>query len=148
MHIFELDTNPKVHKYLGNKPISSHKEAEDTLAFFLDQYASRKVGRFALFEKSSGYFVEWSKLKLNTGTKKQLNSFTNFVDIGYRLIPKFWGKGYVTESAIKCLNCGFRKKNPIIYGAATTANVVSYKILEKIGLKFIKKFPFEQNEIK
>ena len=140
-HIFELDSNPEVHKYLGNKSISTYKEAEDTLTFFLDQYASRKVGRFALFEKSSGYFVGRSGLKLNISTKEQLNSFTNFIDIGYPLISKFWGNDYATKSAIKCLDYGFRKKYLIIYGAVVAANVGFNKVLEKIGLKFIKKFP-------
>ncbi|CAM1368116.1 GNAT family N-acetyltransferase [Tenacibaculum xiamenense] len=148
-HIFELDSNPEVHKYLGNKPISTYKQAEEIISFFLEQYEQRKIGRFATFEKSSGDFIGWSGLKLNSGNKEELNGFTKFIDIGYRLIPKFWGKGYATESATKCLDFGFRAMNyDIIYGAAETANNGSNKILQKIGLKFVNDFIFEGSEAK
>ncbi len=148
-HIFDLDSNAEVHKYLGNKPISTYKQAEDIIDFFLEQYEQRKIGRFAAFEKSSGDFIGWSGLKLNSGQKEKLNGFTEFIDIGYRLIPKFWGKGYATESAIKCLDFGFQNMNyDIIYGAAETGNIGSNKILQKIGLKFVNDFTFGGKQAK
>jgi len=142
--IFELDSNPKVHKYLGNNTISTYEEAEKIIEFFKTQYEDNGIGRFAAFEKVSGEFIGWSGLKLNVGKKEELNGFTNFIDIGYRLLPKFWGKGYASESAFACLNFGFKQMNyDVIYAAAQNSNIGSNKILKKIGLKLINEFVFE-----
>ena len=142
--IFELDSNAEVHKYLGNNPITTYKQAEDIITFFEEQYKEIGIGRFAAFEKESGEFIGWSGLKLNTGEKEELNGFTDFIDIGYRFIPRFWGKGYASESAFACLDFGFKEMNyDIIYGAADVENIGSNKILQKIGLQFVNEFGFK-----
>jgi RimJ/RimL family protein N-acetyltransferase len=142
--IFELDSNSEVHKYLGNNPIKTMAEAEKNVAFIRSQYIKNRIGRFAVIEKKTGTFIGWSGLKLNVGSKEMLNGFANFIDIGYRLIPKFWEKGYALESAFATLEYGFREmKYDIIYGAADTKNIGSNKILTKIGLQFINEFEHE-----
>jgi len=139
--IFELDSNPEVHKYLGNKTIDTKQEAEEIIAFVINQYKENGIGRFAVIEKSTGDFIGWSGLKLNKGTKESLNGFHDFIDIGYRFIPRYWKKGYALEAAIVCLEYGFNILNlDIIYGAAETGNIGSNKILQKIGLQFVNEF--------
>ena len=116
---FKLDSNKKVHQYLGNNPIKTIKQAEENIEFIHQQYKELGIGRFACIEKSTGKFIGWSGLLLNTGEKEKLNNHQNFIDIGYRLIPEFWGKGYASESAFACLDFGFKKMNyDVIYGAA------------------------------
>jgi RimJ/RimL family protein N-acetyltransferase len=144
--MFKLDSNPDVHKYLGNNSITTKAAAEKNIAFIIKQYKENGIGRFAVIEKSSGNFIGWSGLKFNKGKAESLNGFENFIDIGYRLIPKYWQKGYGLESAIACLDYGFKTMNyNIIYGAAQTKNIGSNKILQKIGLQFINEFK-EDNE--
>jgi len=139
--LFELDSNAEVHKYLGNNPIKTKEQAEENIQFIRKQYKERNIGRFAVIEKSSGEFIGWCGLKLNQGKEEELNGFSNFIDIGYRLIPKFWGKGYASEAAFVCLEFGFKQMNyDCIYGAAETENSGSNKILQKIGLHFINEF--------
>jgi ribosomal-protein-alanine N-acetyltransferase len=139
--MFELDSNPEVHKYLGNNTIKTKAAAEKNIAFVIKQYQEHDIGRFAVIEKSSGDFIGWSGLKLNKGTKESLNGYLDFIDIGYRFIPKYWKKGYALESAIACLEYGFKTMNlDIIYGAAEIENIGSNKILQKIGLQFVNEF--------
>ena len=115
-NIFQLDSNEEVHKYLGKKPI----------------------------EKSSGKFIGWAGLKLNLDEKEMLNGHINFIDIGYRFIPEFWGKGYATEASLASIEYGFKNLNyNIIYGAADIGNIASNKVLQKIGLNFINEFAFK-----
>ena len=145
--MFELDSNPKVHQYLGKKTIKTKEEAKKMIEFILKQYKENGIGRFAVIEKSSGSFIGWSGLKLNKGTKESLNGFQDFIDIGYRFIPKYWRKGYGLETAIACLEYGFKTMNlDIIYGAAEIENIGSNKILQKIGLQFVNEFK-EGNEL-
>ena len=142
--IFELDSNTTVHKYLGNKPIKTKEKAIEIIQFIREQYIERGIGRFATIEKSSGDFVGWSGLKLNLDEKEELNGKRSFYDIGYRFIPRFWRKGYATESALVVLDFGFKELDiKTICGAADIENVASNKVLQKIGLKYINDFLFE-----
>ena len=139
--MFELDSDPRVHRFLGEKPVKSIEESEKIIAYVREQYEQRGIGRWAAIEKSSGDFIGWSGLKLNT---TPLNGKTNFYDIGYRLIPRYWGKGYATESARPALDYGFQTLNlKVIYGAALIDNHASNRILKKLGLTYIENFEFE-----
>lgn len=143
--MFELDSDPMVHKYLGNKPISTKQEAAEAINFIQLQYKERGIGRFAAVEKSTGNFIGWSGLKLNKGPKEELNGIQDFIDIGYRFIPKYWGKGYATESSIASLHYGFNTLNySLICGAAELENKASNKILQKIGLNFKNDFYYQE----
>ncbi len=142
--MFELDSNPEVHKYLGNKPVKSREDAEKAIQYIRDQYKDRGIGRWAAIEKSSGYFIGWSGLKLNIGEKESLNGKQDFYDIGYRFIPRCWGKGYATESALVALDYGFKvKQYETITGIALIGNIGSNKVLRKIGLNYIEDFDCE-----
>ena len=143
--MFVLDSNATVHKYLGNKPITTKEQALKNIRYIQQQYNTFGIGRFAAIEKSSGDFIGWSGLKLNSGEKEELNGIQDFIDIGYRFIPKYWGKGYATESSIATLKFGFEEMNyPVICGAADIDNIGSNKVLQKIGLRFINKFYFKE----
>jgi len=142
--MFELDSNTEVHKYLGNKPITTKEEAKNTIQSIRNQYTERGIGRFAVIEKKSGKFIGWSGFKLNKGKKETLNGFDHFIDIGYRFIPKYWKKGYGLESAIACLDFGFKTLNyDIIYGAADLKNIGSNTILQRIGMDFVNEFEYD-----
>ncbi len=142
--MFELDSNPIVHQYLGGKPIKTKQQAVEIIQFINKQYKELGIGRFATIEKASGEFIGWSGLKLNVGKKEELNGKQNFYDIGYRFIPRYWNKGYATESSKAVLDFGFKKLNlETICGAAEIENVASNKILKRIGLQFINEFTYE-----
>lgn len=142
--MFELDSNPEVHKYLGNEPVKSREEIEEVIDYIRQQYKDRGIGRWAAIEKASGDFIGWSGLKLNIGEKDMLNGKQHFYDIGYRFIPRYWGKGYATESALVALDYGFKvKQYETITGIALIDNIGSNKVLRKIGLKHTEDFIHE-----
>ena len=146
--MFELDSNPMVHQYLGNNPINSKEQAIEAINFIRQQYEERGVGRWAAIEKESGDFIGWTGLKLNTGEKESLNGKQNFYDLGYRFIPRYWGKGYASETAFSGLDYGFKNLNiETMCGAAEVKNIGSNKILQKIGLNFIEEFIYKDEKI-
>ncbi|WP_055443943.1 GNAT family N-acetyltransferase [Lacinutrix himadriensis] len=144
--MFALDSDPEVHKYLGNKPVKSINESKKILESVLTQYKERGIGRFAVIEKSTGDFVGWSGLRLNT--EYNMNGFTEYYDVGYRLIKRFWGKGYATESGKASVDYAFNVlKLPEIYATTEIGNEASHNALLKLGLHYVEDFYFEQEQM-
>lgn len=136
--LFRLDSDPLVHQYLGNQTISKMEEAEFAVNFIREQYASNGIGRWATIEKDSGAFIGWSGLKYLT---EEENGHTNFYDVGYRLIPEFWGKGYATEACRAALDFGFNNFGmEKIVGTANELNLASIRVLSKCGLEYKNQF--------
>lgn len=139
--MFELDSDPDVQRYLGNKPIKTLEEARQTIAFIRQQYLENGIGRWAVVEKETNDFVGWAGLKL---VRERINNHIIFHDLGYRLIRRYWGCGYATESAKASLDYGFEQlKLKEIYGMAEVNNAASRRVLEKVGLKLIESFDLE-----
>jgi RimJ/RimL family protein N-acetyltransferase len=144
--MFALDSDPEVHKFLGNKPVKTIDESRIILESVLTQYKERGIGRFAVIEKSSGDFVGWSGLRLNT--EYNMNGFTKYYDVGYRLIKRFWGKGFATESGKASVDYAFNNmKLPEIYATTELGNQASHNALLKIGLHYVEDFYFEQEQV-
>ena len=144
--MFSLDSDVDVHKYLGNKPVKTKSESEDIIKDIIKQYTDYGIGRWAVINKQTNEFMGWSGLKLNT--KEPLNRFTNFYDIGYRLIKKYWGMGYATESSVAALQYGFNNlKLDTIYGITEINNEGSHQVLLKIGLQYIENFYYEKENL-
>lgn len=144
--MFELDSDPMVHKYLGNKPVKTKAESIKVIHGVLRQYQDRGIGRWVVTEKESGNFIGWSGLRLNT--EYNMNGFTKYYDVGYRLIPKYWGKGYATESGKAAVEYAFKTmKLSRLYATTEINNQASHNVLLKIGLDYIEDFYFEEEKI-
>lgn len=132
-HIFLLDSNPEVMKYVGASPITKKEESAKMLENIINQYERNGTGRLAVIEKESNQFIGWSGIKLLTD---EVNGFKNVYELGYRFLPEFWGKGYATESALASLDLGFNQLNADkIYAYADVDNKSSNHILTKLGFE-------------
>jgi RimJ/RimL family protein N-acetyltransferase len=131
--MFALDSDAEVHRYLGGKTVQSIEESRRVIEFVREQYIVNGIGRWAVTEKSTGAFIGWAGMKYIT---EPLNGHTNIYDIGYRLIKKYWGRGYGTESALASVQYAWNVMQlKELYGAAAIDNIASRKILEKTGLQ-------------
>jgi len=136
--MLELDSDPEVHLYLPDSTIHTLDQAKTSISNIRKQYTVYGIGRWAVIEKESGAFIGWAGLKWNTVPE---NNKTDFYDLGYRLIRKYWGKGYATEAAKVSVQYGFREMNiNEIIGTADSRNIASVKILENVGMKYIETF--------
>lgn len=131
--MYKLDSNPNVHKYLGNNPIKTKDEALKMIEFIRKQYIDNGIGRWAIIDKKTNEFIGWTGMKWIT---EETNGRKNFYDIGYRLIEENWGKGIATETAKACLKYGFENlKTDKIFAIADRFNEGSNKILKKLGMR-------------
>lgn len=139
--LWELESDPAVHRYLGNEPVQDKAGIQKIIESFLRQYRENGIGRWAAIEKESGNFIGWTGLKFIT---TQTNKHIHYYDLGYRFIPKYWGKGYAQESAVASVEHAFKTMQlKEIYAMADIDNAASNKILLKSGLKFIEMFNFQ-----
>lgn len=138
--IFELDSDPEVHRYLGKKPIKGIQESESIIKYIRKQYEEDGIGRWAVIDKKTNEFIGWSGLKY----EKEVRTEMHYYDLGYRLKKKFWGRGIATETALEALNYGFQKMGlKEIYAGAHIDNIGSNKVLQKVGLKFLETFEYD-----
>jgi ribosomal-protein-alanine N-acetyltransferase len=134
--LFELDTDPAVHRYLGGiggpRP-ATLADSEATIRFIQAQYAANGIGRWAVALRATGEFMGWAGLKLVAGP---VNGQHDFYDLGYRFIPRYWGQGHGYEAALAWLQAGFDTLGlPRICAYADENNAGSRRILAKIGLR-------------
>ncbi len=139
--IFELDSNPKVHEYVGKNPIVNIEQARDVIAFIQQQYVDNGIGRWAVIDKKTKAFMGWAGLKLY---QAEANGHSNFYELGYRFMPKYWGKGYATEASKAILDYGFNVMGLKEIFAMTDINhKASQHVLEKCGMSYIEDFDLD-----
>lgn len=142
--MFELDSNPNVHKYVGKKPISHIDESRAYIEFVHQQYKDFGIGRWAVVLKETNTFIGWSGIKFIT---QSINNHQNFYEIGYRFIEEYWGKGYATEAGKAFMEYAFNEmKVEAIYAYADAGNIGSRSILEKLGLRYVNSFMLNDEE--
>ena len=67
------------------------------------------------------------------------------VEIGWRLRKEFWNRGYETEAAQACLGFAFQQAGlSEVYSFTSLLNLPSQKVMQKLGMKFIKEFDNEK----
>jgi ribosomal-protein-alanine N-acetyltransferase len=58
------------------------------------------------------------------------------LNLGYRLEPAVWGKGYATELAAESLRHAFENLQlPVVFALVRPANAPSIRVLEKLGMR-------------
>ena len=133
-----LNVDPEVIQYTGDKAFSSIEEAKQFLANY-SHYKKYGYGRWAMIIKETDEFLGWCGLKYIEEVDKY--------DLGYRLMKKYWNKGYATEAAIKSLELGFHRFDmESIVGHADIHNLASIRVLEKIGMTYQSNYFEEERE--
>lgn len=131
--------DPAILRYTDGQPKATLDDVREILLGSpLKDYRVHGFGRMACVEKSTGRVVGFSGLKY-------LNDFDE-IDIGYRFLPECWGKGYATESAKILMAHGISELGlRRIVGLVHPENVASKKVLEKLGLRFERELPPDQD---
>ncbi len=143
--LFKLDSDPLVMKYLGNQPLTVISQVYTYLENIRNQYTQNGIGRWAVIEKSTGELIGWSGIKF---IEEESNGYKGFYDLGYRLRPEFWGKGYATESSQAwIIEAEKNLKINQLYASAHVDNIVSQNVLSKVGFKITGTYDFLLNGV-
>jgi len=135
-NLYSLHSDPDVQKYTGEEVVESVEEIEKAIEGRIDHYNQFGFGRWAVIVKDEMQFVGWAGLLY-------LPEFDE-IDLGYRFLSKYWGKGMATEASLAILTYGFEtlKLNKII-AVAMKENKASIRVMQKVGMEFHKFAPYE-----
>ena len=127
-----LNSEAIVVQYTGDKTMHSKAEALDIFRnIVFPQYEKYDMGRLAVVLKSTGEYIGWCGIKYLEDEA--------IYDLGYRFMPKHWGKGYATEAAQASLNEGVTHyKLSKIIARAMPENIGSIKVMQHIGMQHLK----------
>ena len=129
---YEMNLDAEVSKYTGDGGIVSKEEIERRIiGDVFGDYKKYGFGRLAVTLKGQNKFIGFAGLKYLADRDE--------VDLGYRLMRKYWGKGLATEAAKACVNYGFEslELNKII-ALVLPENTASIRVLEKLGFEYKK----------
>jgi ribosomal-protein-alanine N-acetyltransferase len=130
--IHRLWTEPGVRKYLWDDEIISKEKAREVIAENLTLLDEKGFGLWAVtFHEQSaiiGFCGYW-----HFHEPPEL-------EILYGISPEHWGKNLATEIAQAMLQFGFRYLGfDEILASADAPNAASFRVMEKIGMKFLKR---------
>ncbi len=138
--LYELNSNPNVIKYV-HEPAPVLENVRDILfKSILPQYKLYNHGRWAVHLENNDAFIGWCGLKYIKEADE--------IDLGYRFKEDYWGKGYGYEAAKATIEYGFNNlKLKRIVATALPANVASWKIMEKCGMKYMGDITDNENRL-
>ena len=126
--IAAMDSDPRVMRYLCLKsPLPSYEQALEEVHSILDLRAPSGGGTWAITCRTTQTFFGWVWVVLLGDVP--------YIDLGYRLAPKFWGHGYATEAGRQVAHHAFLDLGiPHLTALIHPLNLASARVVEKVGL--------------
>ena len=142
--MLEMDSDPEVHRFIDNEPVSGLGQIREIISYIQGQYRDRGIGRWAVVRKSDNRFIGWAGLKIE---EEDINGHGRHIDLGYRLTRRCWGHGYATEAARAWVAYALdTMKVPAVCALVERANKASINVLEKIGMEATETFMLDGKE--
>ncbi|MFD2419543.1 GNAT family N-acetyltransferase [Amycolatopsis pigmentata] len=135
--LLALDNDPDVMRFInGGKPTTREAIRTLTLPRLLHDHPCFGCrGYWAAEEKATGAFLGWFEYR------PLRDDDPTEVELGYRLAKATWGHGYATEGSRALIHKGFTELGVERVTANTMAvNTRSRRVLEKVGLSFVRAF--------
>jgi RimJ/RimL family protein N-acetyltransferase len=139
--LFELDSNPLVMHFLGNTTFQHVSQSEEIIQHIQRQYNQVGLGRWAVIRREDNRFLGWAGLKWvdppEYGT-------IPYWDMGYRLLPAYWGQGLATEAAAAWVALARRYHiTDRLLAGVHAENAGSQRVLHKLGFTEFDSQPYD-----
>ena len=125
---YRLNLHPDIYRFTTDPPFKSVEDASEFLQNY-NPYCISGFGRWAILRNNDDVFVGWCGLKYLPDE--------NEVDVGYRLLPEFWGQGIAAETGLASCKYGFEIAGlRTICARAHKENLRSIRAIEKMGMHY------------
>lgn len=123
---FEMGSNPIVMATMGG--IWSKEKARQKIRWNCQQWEHNGHGQWTWFDKATEQFVG------RGGIRKVVVDNRPEIELGYALMPEFWGKGLAVEIGEKSLAVAFEQLGyPSVVCYTLVDNKRSQRVMEKLG---------------
>ncbi|KKP05073.1 hypothetical protein THAR02_02860 [Trichoderma harzianum] len=134
--IIDLDSDPQVMKYVhSGRPLTQEEAIQDHQERLLACRQIPGLGYWAGYHGDT--FIGWaalSPIQSNDGTFHAQNA-----EIGYRISPRFWRKGYAKEMARELLRYGFEELGLVeVVGQTMAVNEASRATMKACGMQHVR----------
>ncbi|HTH55248.1 MAG TPA: GNAT family N-acetyltransferase [Cyclobacteriaceae bacterium] len=137
---FFKDPSTSIH-WIEEKE-SAEKECTKWYEKQFGRYKDGRGGMNAVLEKHSGRLVGHCGLLVQTVDEIQE------LEIGYSLLPRFWGKGYASEAATLCRDSAFRNRfSESLISIISLSNYPSENVARKNGMNLAKATVYKGNQV-
>ncbi len=133
-----LNSDPQVMEYIHPGSTSSVEQESKAVDRIRELCRDKPgFGVWAIETRADNEFIGLALLKELYDTGEN--------EVGYRLIPSAWGRGYATEISRALVQHGFDTLGlDLIVGITFPGNEASRRVLEKSGLKYAGERTYEQ----
>lgn len=138
--VFEILNSPKWIKYIGDRKVSSIKEAENYINIkMIPQLKRLGFSNYTVIRKADQQKIGSCGLYDREGI--------DGVDIGFAFLPDYENKGYAYEAASRIKQAAFEDFGLKKINAITLKeNLSSQKLIEKLGLTFVENIRIPKDE--
>lgn len=123
----EIYSDEETTRYLGG--VKTAEESRDMLDNRILKYYGEHpgLGMWVTLKRSSGACIGFHLLNHVRGEA--------IIQVGYSLLPQYWGRGYATEMSIALLRYGYTELSlPLITANTHRDHIASQRVLQKCGL--------------
>ena len=135
--------NREVMKF-SLKGVKNKEETKEFIQKIISGYKTKNYSLYAVIHREKEQLIGYCGLFFWSSIARQEE-----VEIGYRLDPKYWGRGLATEAAIAVRDYAFESLalNRLI-SLIQPENIASIKVAEKIGMEYEKDYIFRGMSVK
>lgn len=125
---YSLVSNASVMAQITERAIPYDEAKVDFQKLLKRNEKYEKYGSYKVYDCFDETFVGLGHLTLN---EKQISE----AEIGYMLLPEYWGKGYGTETAKKLIKIANQLEIMVLKAIIDPENLTSKKILSNLGFE-------------
>lgn len=128
--LYKLESDSRVIEYIPGSKLLTLNDCKREIKKNIKNYKTSNLGNWPIFLNRTNEFIGITSFRYLPSIKK--------TEIGTKLLPLYWGKGYSTEIGNALIHYGLTKlKLNEIIAMTDPDNIKSIKSLESLGMKFV-----------
>lgn len=149
-NLLALRADPEVMRYIGVGSlensvgdIQTEEQVKEHIRLAEGYFNEYGFAFFCVFEKKTGEFLGQAGL-FHLGYNLEQPD----IEVAYRFLKKYWGKGYATEAAQGLIEWAFKEKSlPKLVALVHPNNKRSIRVLEKVGMHYMGDIDYRSHQV-